>query len=123
MGAGCSRNGDVLVLDPPDFVPGQGHLLHVSLGRTTMGAPKVFAELVIGARKQGGVLISSWHGEGFMKCPENEAMDMVEGALRKHGYPVDLAEGVVATAKHRSSEGLFSSPYLSPSSTPNHSEE
>lgn len=130
MGSTCSRPDEFLRLDPHPFVPGRGGTLELSLGRTRTlislwrspgrrpRSPKVFATLVLGARRQNEYLLSTWNGEGFMNCNEDEAMELVTRALRSHGYPEDLAEGIIASAKHKNSEGTFSSPYVSPNPSP-----
>lgn len=122
MGLACSRTSEYLRLEPSPYVPGRGGTLELSLGRTRMGSPKVFASLVLGARRQNNHLLSSWNGEGFLNCNEDEALDLVTRALRRHGHPEDLAEGIISSAKNKSSEGIFSSPYISPNHTPDHSE-
>lgn len=123
MGGSCSRHSEFLMLEPHPFVPGRGATLELSLGRTRAGSPKVFASLVLGARRLNNTVLSTWNGEGYMNCDEDEAMNLVTRALRSRGYPEDLAEGVIASAKHKHSEGTFSSPYVSPNPTPDNSEE
>jgi hypothetical protein len=100
--------------------------MRVSVGRTKTGKPKVYADMHLAAKRVNGVVYSTWSGRGHLRCGEDEAQDLVVAALAASGYPVDLAEGVLATAKHgrgKDSTGTFSSPYVSPRNTPEHSEE
>jgi len=111
------RLDDVILLDPPVFVPGaSGYHFEIELGRRTRGKSDIRSSVMILVNGDG---VSTYNGEGHTSFDTDQTWHAINKAVSQvvpdENIAYGLTEGLVACAIKEQAEGMFSSPSVSPS--------